>query len=290
MTSTNDELDLARTALSRARDSLARQLDAASAWQALKKLDIEQATTNPTPKARTRYESRREKLLAELDAEIPGWRMLARIDTAIAALTTDGMTAPQPGARAERTRFTSQSRPAPASRQTGRDQPRDPTAAPLKSTESPNREVSEDNQSAGTKRLSTALQAVADGSERLSSIESEVERLVHPEAQKSSHPQAKAEPIGRRGDRPAVDEAAEVPPMGDEAEVEIVFLEPPPKRNTARPITRLADRLDRVTGEPGDDAPSEPTVSLQAHSEEAEVEIITADDEASAEGKTSEQT
>lgn len=76
---------------------------------------------------------------------------------------------------------------------------------------------------------------------------------------------------------PAPDADRPSPPGGDaeEAMVEIIPLAPVAKAaGERRPITKLADRLKRVTD--SETAQSEPVVSLEAHSEEASVEIVPA--------------
>jgi len=290
MSGTNDELDVAHEALTRARDDLLRQLEDEPAWRALKRLDARNALAEGVD-----LQAVRTGLVVSLDAAIPEWRTLADIEAAIVALGT-GQRRSQPPSRpelpppipassisrapapTERTRFSSQSRPAaiaPPSNGRGRppivvaQQSRLPVAQPP--------EPSQRSKSVGG-RLAVALGLVGDGPARLSEIETEVERLVRRDAEAWEEPSAGRPARSLRPARPLPlppppsPSVAPLPGEGEAAEVEIVFLSPAPRSDEQRPITRLADRLTRA-GDRAPDGRMEPIVSMHAHLEEADIEI-----------------
>lgn len=287
MSGTNEELDVAREALLRARDDLARQLDAEPAWRALQQLEAREAS--PDPAAGIDFEAIRSNLLTRLDTNVPRWRTLAGIDAAIAALgpdqpAEDAVTPKQvPHSRieAERTRYTSQSRPAPAARQSPSRRsslPDEPAPAkrpaPTSLPPPPRRQTP----SAGG-RLAAALGLANEGPARLSAIESEVERLMRRDASTWNKLPATSPPPPVRYHPLPVEPAEDLPAYGEgeEAEVEIIQLTPISPRDERRPITRLAERLNRVDHSADGDTDAEPVISMHAHMDEASVEIDAAE-------------
>jgi hypothetical protein len=87
-----------------------------------------------------------------------------------------------------------------------------------------------------------------------------------------------------RPERPVIEPIVDLPPDGEEAEVEIVQLGPAPQRDDRRPISKLSDRLNRVAGNGAEGATGEPVISMRADFEEASVEIEAQDPDASKPG------
>ena len=142
-------------------------------------------------------------------------------------------------------------------------------------------------------QVAAALGLGGDGPARLSAIEAEVERLIRrdapePRAETPSPPPPSESRSPARGVSPAEVSAPPITRMGsavsvygDEAEVEIVYLEEPRPRRPSRPITKLADRLNRLGGEAAADGVGEDreaVVSLQPDVDEADVEIVALED------------
>ncbi|MGE0765077.1 MAG: hypothetical protein AB7L90_01315 [Hyphomicrobiaceae bacterium] len=306
MSGVNDDLDIARAALRRARNELARQLEAEPAWRALGQLDAKQA--GPQRTASKDIAAIRSNIITLLDASIPEWRALAGIDATVAALgRVEGAAQPQPraappplpaGGRSdraapprvphvrlepERTRYgPAHDRPAAA-----KPAPPEPTEAPSERAptmrrviEAPPAPLPRPRPASKGGRLAAALGLAGEGPARLSAIEADVERLMRRDAGTWDRANSSAVP-------PPLTAHAEQSPgavlnepevVGDEAEVEIITTAAAPVRDEGRPITRLADRLSRTRGGPDEgDTVREPVVSMQAEVEEATVEIVVPD-------------
>jgi hypothetical protein len=293
MSGTNDELDVARQALVKARDDLMGQLAAEPAWRALRQL--EWRGTGHGTSTEAEIGAIRADLHAQLDAAVPKWRTLTDIDAAIAALGTRALSSarprgelppPPPVSRRnasssaivphvriepERTRYASQARPAA-------EAPRPPDIiSPVNSRQALSRvdtmptSAPQRRPSTAGGRLAAALGLGGEGPARLSAIESEVERLMRREV--GTWDAAPAMPAkSARSERPAVSPIVDLPGNDEEAEVEIVLLAPTPQRDERRSIPKLTDRLSRVA-DGADDAKGESVISMQARPEDASVEI-----------------
>ena len=247
---------------------------------------LESRKTSRKPAARAKAEAdlgaARAALHARLDAAVPQWRTLAGIDSAIAALGTEPPAVPHIRVETERTRYTSRNRPAASEEPQSLERAFSAAARkPLEKADTSPKPAARQKkkQASAGRRLSEALGLAGEGPARLSAIESEVEHLMKRgvgvwEGEPAASPKRPPPPPVRLHphDRPATPEV-EPPAVGEEAEVEIILLSPTPPRDERRPITRLADRLDRVTGDPDEAVRPEPAVSMLAHVEEAEVEI-----------------
>jgi hypothetical protein len=297
MSGTNDELDVARQALVRARDDLMDRLAQEPAWRALQQFEAREASHGNLTAAEGH--ALRADLYAQLDSSFPKWRTLADIDAAIAALGKRAAARPGPGAQlpppppvalravpyvrveAERTRYASQTRPAAAA-------PRPLDVAPPKNarqalkradtTSTPN---SRRKSSKAGGRLVAALGLAGEGPARLSAIESEVERLMRREASTSDATPAMPAKTPR-SERPAAEPIVDLPADGEEAAVEIVQLGPAPQRDERRSISKLSDRLHRVGDDGSGGLTGESVISMQADFEEASVEIEVQDRDAPA--------
>jgi hypothetical protein len=297
MSGTNDELDVARQALVRARDDLMGRLAGEPAWRALQQLEAGEAGRG----TRTAAEEHalRADLYARLDSSFPKWRTLADIDSAIAALgkraaarSGSGVQLPPPPpvtlhrvpyvrVDAERTRYASQTRPAAAASRPLDVAPPKNARQTLKRADTTSASTKRRKSSKAGGRLVAALGLAGEGPARLSAIESEVERLMRREAgtwDATPAVPAKTAP----SERPAVEPMVDLPADGEEAEVEIVQLGQAPQRDERHSASRLSDRLDRAGGDGSSGPAGASVISMQASFEEASVEIEVQEREAPA--------
>ena len=291
MADPSTEVDAARVALARARAELQRKLGAEPAWLALQQLQARMERGEAAPEVD--YEDLKTRLYRRLDQSVGEWRRLGAIEAAIAALggaeatairAPDAEPPPLPPmqheAQSERTRYArtaarpsaviSAASPPPLPRSISQ-YPRPAEARALSRDGIPPR-----REEPAVRRIAAALGISGDGPARLSALEAEIERMVHRDAATWNEADAGLSPSVRSEltARVAADQPAS---LADEADVEIVQLASlKPVDDRSRPITRLADRLQRVEdGSLGDHAG--PLITQDGQVEEAAVEIVVFD-------------
>jgi hypothetical protein len=277
MNGADEEVEAARQSLLRARDELAGRLEAEEAWRALKQLEARLSSRETG--GDVDFEAIRARLMAGLDAAVPQWRTFASIERAILALGPGPERAARPPAKTtppaadepQLTRYAPASlRPPPlANGSTPLSLAHPTTETDVPAQQSPRR-----RSRLTMSRVKAALRLSGrDDAARLSDIEAEVERLVHPDAADLPSPPVPSPPqTASAGDTPV--EVEQVWRYGEEAEVEIIYPDTPPPTHAAGSATRLADRLDGIAGATSE---TESAISLQPTSEEAIVEIVPAE-------------
>lgn len=286
------EVDAARVALIRARAELLGKLAAEPAWLALQQLEARMERGEAPPEID--YDELRTRLCRRLDQSVGEWRRLGAIEAAIAALggTEAAVIVAEPPplpsmgqeSQPERTRYApgaarpaavvSAASPPPLPRSISQ-YPRPAEARALSGEGAPAR-----REEPAARRIAAALGLAGDGPARLSALEAEIECMVHRDAATWNEADAGPRPSVRSelAHHRAADQPAS---LADEADVEIFPLAASkPADPASRPITRLADRLQRVEdGSPGDDA--EPLIAHHGPIEEAAVEIVVLDGDGS---------